>query len=100
MWYEAAAVRVNIENPKSHKALIVWRLIDEPSNIENMKPEKSGASVSKNLPAGILQCMNDQYFTVTYINEGFISLFGYSKEEIKEKFQNHIPKHFIRSQCH
>lgn len=88
VWYEAAAVRVNIENPKSHKALIVWRLIDEPSNIENMKPEKSGASVSKNLPAGILQCMNDQYFTVTYINEGFISLFGYSKEEIKEKFQN------------
>ena len=40
---KAAAVRVNIENPKSHKALIVWRLIDEPSdNIENMKPEKSG----------------------------------------------------------
>lgn len=88
VWYEAAAVRVNIENPKSHKALIIWRLIDESSNAENTKLEEPGASMSDNLPAGILQCVNDQYFTVTYINEGFVSLFGYSKEEIKEKFQN------------
>lgn len=40
------------------------------------------------IPSGVLQCLNDAFYTMLKVNQGFIKLFGYSREEIKELFQD------------
>ena len=85
VWYEATALRVDIDDPKSHKALLIWKQLDQP-----VLPcaQTVGAPMTQNLLLGVQQCLNDQWFTLTYVNEGFISLLGYSAQELRERFQN------------
>lgn len=86
-WYEATALRVNTSNPKDHKLLIAWKLIEpRPAGLDLTKSE-IGAPTLQTLPVGVQQCLNDQWFTITYINEGFTSLFGYNERELRELFQ-------------
>lgn len=40
------------------------------------------------VPVGIQQCLNDSFFTIVEVNQGFLNLFGYSREEIKQEFQD------------
>lgn len=40
------------------------------------------------IPSGVLQCLNDAFYTMLEVNQGFIKLFGYSREELKELFQD------------
>ncbi|MSC84448.1 diguanylate cyclase [Eubacterium sp. am_0171] len=88
IWYKATSLRVNIESPKQHKVLIIWER-EDPEEIDEKVEGQSGHDLmTENLPAGILQCMNDQWFTTTYLNHGIISLFGYTRKEIKEKFHD------------
>lgn len=87
VWYTATALRVDIENPRRHKALIIWRQ-QEQAGDPVRTGEMVGAPLLQNLPAGAQQCLNDQYFTITYANDGFISLFGYSRKELADLFHN------------
>ena len=89
IWYKATSLRVNIESPKQHKVLIIWER-EDPEEIDEKVEGQSWRYylMTENLPAGILQCMNDQWFTITYLNHGIISLFGYTRKEIKEKFHD------------
>ncbi len=41
-----------------------------------------------NLPGGVQQCLNDGFFTMLEVNQGFLDLFGYSREELQTNFQN------------
>lgn len=41
-----------------------------------------------NIPGGVQKCLPDEFFTMVEINQGFITMFGYSKEELSERFQN------------
>lgn len=41
-----------------------------------------------NIPGGMHQCLNDSGFTLINVSDSFTAIFGYSREEIKECFQN------------
>lgn len=41
------------------------------------------------MPAGVYQCRNDEDFTLVSMSNGFLTMFGYTREEIEEKFHNH-----------
>ena len=87
VWCEATVLRVMVDNPAQHKVLIVWKELSGASAGKN-RDASGDSAMEKSLLIGILQCRNDQQFTITYMNEGFVTLFGYGKEEIQEKFQN------------
>ena len=84
--YEATALRVEIDNPKHHKALIIWKPQDQSAVV----PVSAAAPVpvAQNLLIGVQQCLNDQWFTIVYVNDGFLSLSGYSRQELADRFQN------------
>lgn len=86
--YEATSLRVNIDNPQSHKLLIIWRLMDAGETAVQGWP--AGSPTVRDLPVGIQQCLGDQWFTMTYVNAGFAALFGYNEQELKSRFHNHF----------
>lgn len=45
-------------------------------------------ALTQNIPGGVHQCMNDPNFTMLDMSDSFLSLFGYTREEIRTLFQN------------
>lgn len=45
-------------------------------------------NLTTNIPGGAHQCMNDSHFTLLSMSDGFLSMFGYTREEIKMLFQD------------
>lgn len=41
-----------------------------------------------NIPGGVHQCASDQYFTLYGMSTGFLTLFGYTREEVKQEFDD------------
>lgn len=87
-WYEVCVLRIHMDDPGIHKFLLVFKDIDKIEPMLHDEHEIIQHTMMRNLQIGIQQCRNDAYFTMTDMNEGFITLFGYSKEEIKERFHN------------
>lgn len=87
-WYEVCMLRIHTDDPSVHKFLLVWKDIDKAEPLLHNEQEMINHTNMRNLQIGIQQCRNDAYFTMTDMNEGFITLFGYSKEEIEGCFQN------------
>lgn len=48
--------------------------------------ERQLANLTKNIPGGAHQCANDSYLTLLSMSDGFLSMFGYTKEEIEMQF--------------
>lgn len=46
--------------------------------------------LNSNIPGGVHQCENDSYFTLVSVSDGFLSMFGYTREEIEKQFHNHF----------
>lgn len=46
--------------------------------------------LASRIPGGIIQCAVDEPLTICQISEGFLSLFGYTREEIDQLFQNSL----------
>lgn len=44
--------------------------------------------LTNNVPGGIFKCLDNDELTILYMSEGFLSMFGYTREEIKERFHN------------
>lgn len=44
------------------------------------------ANLTKNIPGGAHQCANDPNLTLISVSDGFLSMFGYTKEEIERLF--------------
>ena len=93
VWCRASVLRINMENPRRHKALLVWR--KEARECAQIRQEDKNALHSirttviiDQLLDGVQKCRCDQYFTILQINKGFLDLVGYSEKEIQEKFQN------------
>lgn len=40
------------------------------------------------IPGGVLQSINDWNFTIVEVNQGFLDLFGYTREDISQRFHN------------
>lgn len=85
VWYETTLLRVDIDHPQSHKALIIWKELDTgPAPL----PLAADASITQEVLAGIVQCLNDNWFTIRYVNKGFVTMFGYGQKDIAERFNN------------
>lgn len=84
IWYESTALRVDIDSPRRHKVLIIWKQKDP----ETGRTVEDGIPRIQNVLAGVRQCINDQWLTLRYVNEGFLTLLGYRRKEIEERFHN------------
>lgn len=49
--------------------------------------ERQLANLTKNVPGGAYQCADDAGFTLLSIGDGFLSMFGYTEEEINQQFE-------------
>lgn len=46
------------------------------------------ANLTKNIPGGVHQCLNDSVFTLISTTDGFSQMFGYTRKEIETLFHN------------
>lgn len=90
VWYEATILRIDINVPHSNRVLIVWKEIREEGG-ETASLAKRADSITdmQNLLVGIQQCAYDRWLTIKSVNPGFINLFGYNRDEIREIFHDH-----------
>lgn len=58
--------------------------------LNGLSPE--GAALLDLIPGGVMQCKNDGGYTIVDINEGFRGMFGFTTEEVAERFQNSFLK--------
>lgn len=88
-WCEVTVMRIDTGYPHQRKAVLIWKELDQEIS-ETKENASSGYddNVLQGLLGGIQQCLNDQGFTITHINEGFADLLGYTEQEIQEKFNN------------
>jgi len=64
----------------------VARADNESLRAEINVRERQLANLTKNIPGGVHQCANDANMTLLSMSDGFLSMFGYSKEEIETQF--------------
>lgn len=44
--------------------------------------------LTNNVPGGVFRCLFDEPLTLCYISKGFLSMFGYTREEIRDLFND------------
>lgn len=49
-------------------------------------------ALTKNVPCGLHQCMDDEELTIISMSDSFLEMFGYSREDIEERFQNRFAR--------
>lgn len=47
-----------------------------------------GEALLNLIPGGVMQCRNDGNYTIVEVNNGFLEMFGFTREELEEQFQN------------
>ena len=85
--YEGSALRVDVEDPNRHRLLMIWKTAQDLGGQPQPLAPK-GAAILQGLSISMQQCLNDRWFTMTYFNDGFLKLFGYTRAEIADRFQN------------
>ncbi len=45
-------------------------------------------AIAKNLPGGYHRCSTDNGFSLSYVSDSFLEITGYTKDELKDKFNN------------
>lgn len=114
-WCGVTVLRMNLENPRLYKVLILWKKEKEgggPSVAEDEGKEASqaedegraayqaaeeGGKALKAIPqaamlelllGGVQKLRCDRYHTLLQVSRQLVSLLGYSKEELRTDFQN------------
>ena len=54
--------------------------------LKGLSPE--GEALLNLIPGGVMQCRNDSGYTIVKVNDGFLGIFGFTREELEEQFQN------------
>lgn len=44
--------------------------------------------LTENIPGGIFRCLYDEKLTILQVNDGFLSMFGYTRAQIRERFDD------------
>ena len=55
-----------------------------------MNRNKELEALTDNIPGGVHQCLNDLDFTILNMSKSFLDLFGYTRDEVKDIFNNHF----------
>lgn len=66
---------------------LLERLVKEKS-AELEKHNRNMQMLMRNIPGGIFRCLYDENLTILQMSDGFLSLFGYTREEIHSQFQD------------
>lgn len=48
--------------------------------------------LTNNVPGGIFRCLDDEALTLQYVSDGFLKMLGYTRQEIKDLFQDSFRK--------
>lgn len=67
-------------------AFQIVREIDVQRLLKGLSPE--GEALLDLIPGGVMQCRNDGNYTIVEVNEGFRGMFGFTAEELAQRFQN------------
>ena len=54
--------------------------------LKGLSPE--GEALLNLIPGGVMQCRNDSIYTIVEVNDGFLTMFGFTREDLTEQFQN------------
>ncbi|UDN56588.1 GGDEF domain-containing protein [Clostridioides sp. ES-S-0010-02] len=57
-----------------------------------LKANKEISSITNSIPGGVQKCTVDEKFEFEFLSDGFVDLFGYTREEIKMQFNNSFYK--------
>ncbi len=49
---------------------------------------QEGEAILNLIPGGVMQCRHDSDYSIVEVNEGFLGMFGFTREELAEQFQN------------
>lgn len=95
VWYESTILRINMDNPNLHRAMIIWSALPQnqvPKNIQTPSTSKYKWSeeVIHNLLGRVLRCRNDKWFTIVDGIDDIASMLGYTIKELDELFQNRL----------
>lgn len=52
-------------------------------------------ALTENIPGGVHQCLDDSNFTIISMSNSFLSLFGYTREEIQELFHGRFAEMIV-----
>lgn len=55
--------------------------------------------LTNSLPAGIITCNFDEYYSIIEVNEGFFRLTGYTSFDLEERFNNHLTEMIHPDDC-
>ena len=102
VWCEETWLRVNTEKPLQKKALIVYTLLSEAlpekeeplASLPENPPKQSFSREKIDLLGGVEIVHYDKWLTLENMSPWLEQLLGYTKEEIKNTFQNHLI-HFV-----
>lgn len=50
------------------------------------------SALTKNVPCGLHQCKDDEELTIINMSDSFFEMFGYSRNDIEERFQNRFAR--------
>lgn len=53
-----------------------------------LKANKEISSITNSIPGGVQKCTLGETCNINFLSDGFIELFGYTREEIKTLFNN------------
>lgn len=65
----------------------------EQENLQELRTRvRKMSALTKNVPCGLHQCMDDEELTIISMSDSFLEMFGYSREDIDERFQNRFAR--------
>ncbi|MDO4548393.1 MAG: diguanylate cyclase [Clostridia bacterium] len=63
---------------------------------QNQLLERYSDAQTRNTLCASIRCLSDEQMTLTYVNEGFLAVVGYTREEISEKFHDSLRAMIVR----
>jgi diguanylate cyclase (GGDEF)-like protein/PAS domain S-box-containing protein len=72
--------------PPDAARLLQKMLEDKSREIEERNRDLK--TLTDNIPGGMFRCLFDERLTLLQLSDGFLDLFGYTREEIEERFHN------------
>lgn len=86
-WYRCTTLRVDAENPRRHRAILIWQDMGQDRSVcvEPLTLGGQGERMCRNIPGAVFQCRNDAELTTLHAGEGFAGMFGYTAVELWER---------------
>lgn len=93
------SLHISKGNPSFNKKDNKLRFLHDATNIQLQEIIQQKASeleatnkdlkrLTENLPGGIFRCLNDEKLTLLHMSNGFLSMIGYTKEEVETLLNN------------